>query len=1290
MFNDEVGLILIATRQETMEIPVNSYRAMFDQEAFGVAQASLAGKWQFLNDRFCEIVGHSRQQLLASSERDITHADDRAASEEAIRRLLAGEISSSSLKKRYVQRNGNVVWAKVCVSLVRDHNSLPACFIVVIEDIAGRIQADRAVEESEQRLELALGAAGLGFWERDLRTGVTVISGEFARLHGLPLNHPPLTHEEWLQLVHPDDRNRVDEQYRQSLERTHLWDTEFRLLWPDGSVHWLLAKGQIFLDDLKRPIRLAGIVMEVTERKRVEEQRSRLATIVDSCEDAVFSKDLDGTILSWNAGAEKLFGYAADEIVGKSVSLLLPPEHFHEFPNILERIRSGAHMEHYEVTRMRKDGRRVEISVTISPIRDFTGALVGNSGIARDITDRKQAEAALQESQQRYKEVFDFTSECIFLIDVTTEGRFKFAGFNPAEEKAVGFSSAEASGRFVEEVLGERVAHHVIAHYRRCLKLGTVISYEEDLALPIGHRYFHTNLIPVRNAEGRIYRIVGIARDITRHKEAEEALRISQQRLELAQEAGGIATWDWDIVANQKHCSKEYWRLYGLPERDLPPMPEEWLQLVHPEDRRRVSEERNRALHGTAHYNTEFRVVWPDGTIHWLLGKGEVFRDSNGKPIRMLGVNMDISERKYAEQALRESEERFRNMADTAPVMIWVSGPDKLCTFFNKAWLGFTGRTTEQERGRGWAEGVHADDLERCFASYCASFDAREPFQIEYRLRRRDGQYRWVLDNGVPRFESSGVFAGYIGSCIDITDVKRAEQELVLNQALRESEEKYHGIVETMTEGVWILDHDDRTTFVNQQMAAMLGYSVEQMVGRHLLDFKDEDARSIALQRLQRRRQGITEQYDSTFRTSDGRRLTVLISTRPLWNADGHYAGTLGIITDITERSLLEERLHQANKMEAIGRLAGGVAHDFNNLLTVINGYSDLVLRTLSAGDRIHSQLNEIRSAGERAQELTNQILAFSRNQIRATDTLNLRSVIEDVEEMLRRLIGEDIELVTILNPNSGNIRADRTEIIQVLLNLSVNARDAMPTGGTLTFALANVEADEKDVRTRPGARPGEYVLLTVSDTGLGMDVETQKHLFEPFFTTKQVGKGTGLGLATVYGIVSQSAGWIQIDSKPRQGTTFRIYWPRVTWIAPEEKDHAVLADQPLFGSETVLVVEDQSQVRQLTCSILRDFGYQILEASSGEEALGLAEAYAGPLHLLLTDVIMPGMNGPELAARLKTIRPTPVLFMSGYSDRTDVVYDSEVTYIQKPFTPDTLVRTVREVLGGTYHAIGR
>jgi PAS domain S-box-containing protein len=378
------------------------------------------------------------------------------------------------------------------------------------------------------RLEFALGAAGIGFWERDLRTGRTVMSREYARLHDLAPNHPPLSHEEWLKLVHPDDRDRVDEQYRRSLEETHFWDTEFRLVWADGSVHWILAKGQVFLDNLGHPARLAGISTEVTERKRVEEQRLRLASIVDSSEDAIFSKTLDGTIVSWNAGAEKLFGYTAEEIVGKSVGLLLPPELVHELSNLVGRIQAGVHLEHYEVTRMRNDGRRVDVSMTISPIRDSMGVLVGNSTIARDITERKRAETALRQSEERFRLAIKATNDAIWDIDLETG----IVSWNDTYSRLYGrpLDTSDSWQWWIDRIHPED-RERTAGELREAIRSGASSWTCEYRFLRVDGEWAHIydRAYIACDASGRAWRVIGAMQDLTDRKKAEVELRRAQE-----------------------------------------------------------------------------------------------------------------------------------------------------------------------------------------------------------------------------------------------------------------------------------------------------------------------------------------------------------------------------------------------------------------------------------------------------------------------------------------------------------------------------------------------------------------------------------------------------------------------------------------------------------------------------------------------------------------------------------------------------------------------------------------
>ncbi len=641
---------------------------------------------------------------------------------------------------------------------------------------------------------------------------------------------------------------------------------------------------------------------------------------------------------------------------------------------------------------------------------------------------------------------------------------------------------------------------------------------------------------------------------------AESELRENSQRFDLAVRGTRDGLWDaWVHPQDPFHpenpvfYSPRFKELLGYDHSDFRHAMRSWTSRLHQDDREWVLDTLSRHLANHEPCEIEYRMVTRQGEVRWFTTKGQAMWDESGHPIRMAGSLSDITTRKQAEEALRESEARFRSMADTAPVLIWMSGPDQRCTYVNKRWLDFTGRTLEQELAGGWAEDIHPDDVGKSLNTYVQAFEARRPFQMEYRLKHVEGPYRWVLDSGAPRFTPSGELAGYIGSC-----------------------------------------------------------------------------------------------------------------------------------TDITERKSLEAQLFQAQKMEAIGRLAGGVAHDFNNLLTVIKGYSDLLLNLSDQPAPLRKTIEEIKKAADRATALTNRLLAFSRKDTLNSQVVDLNTVILGTESLLRRLIGEDIELVTSLATGRCSINADPVCLEQVLINLAVNARDAMPHGGRLTIKTARAEQDRVMDQLLAKQPQRAYVMLSVGDTGVGMDAETQARIFEPFFTTKPIGKGTGLGLSMVYSIIEQNSGTILVASAPGEGSTFTMYLPLLDEPRPAVEPPST-AENLCGGTETILLVEDDAQVRALTRTVLQDKGYQVIEASNGTDALSIAETHRGPIHLLLTDAIMPQMGGQALAERLLAAHPhLRVFFFSGYTD--DVIaqhgrLDRNWTIFQKPFSNEALTNKVREVL---------
>jgi PAS domain S-box-containing protein len=515
--------------------------------------------------------------------------------------------------------------------------------------------------------------------------------------------------------------------------------------------------------------------------------------------------------------------------------------------------------------------------------------------------------------------------------------------------------------------------------------------------------------------------------------------------------------------------------------------------------------------------------------------------------------------------------------------------------------------------------------------------------------------------------------------------IERELREARARATLRATEASFATLVEHAPVGIYRSSPEGRFLAVNAALVRMLGY--ESAADVLALDMgRDVYADAAERQRLVERDSYSDRQYDNveaTWKRRDGRLLTVQLSVRAVRSGAGQVEYYETFVRDVTDQRRLQQQVLQSQKMEAVGRLAGGIAHDFNNLLTVITSYSDLLLEDLAPGDAKRDDLEQVRKAADGAAALTRQLLAFSRQQVVEPRVVSLNTVVEGLQKILRRVIGEDIELTTALAPDLGAVRADVGQLEQVLMNLAVNARDAMPTGGRLTIETANVEHDPDYARDREAAAVRRFAMLAVSDTGCGMDEATKARIFEPFFTTKEPGKGTGLGLATVYGIVKQAGGFIWVYSEPGQGTSFKIYLPEVD--ATAERVTAVAGARVPGGTETVLLVEDAAAVRAVTKQVLERQGYTVLEAADGEAALQLAQRHRGPIHLLLTDVVMPRVSGRELAEQLTRSRPDmKVLYASGHTDDSVVrhgILELGTAYVQKPFSPESLARKVREVL---------
>ncbi|HEX2045492.1 MAG TPA: PAS domain S-box protein [Gaiellaceae bacterium] len=832
-------------------------------------------------------------------------------------------------------------------------------------------------------------------------------------------------------------------------------------------------------------------------------------------------------------------------------------------------------------------------------------------------------------------------------------------------------------GSFLAVVSAED-RERVAAAVKAALERGTLYDVEFRVGTADGTvRWNASRGRVLRDAEGRPARMIGVAADITGRKENEEELRRSRELYRLVVENARDLIALVELDGRMAYASPSWEEALGFRREEL--TAERNPLEVHPDDLACVRSALASAAATGAAAVARARIRARDG--RWIAVEGSVvpIPDEEGRPVLLLTTCRDVTADEQAEEALRTAERRYRTLVEQLPLVTYMDaldgpGSNVYTSPQIEPLLGYAAEEWANNLEL-FAARLHPEDRERVLAEHARTHATGEPLRTEYRLLARDGRTVWLQDEAVVVKDALGRPLFLQGYLLDITERKRAEH------ALAERESFLKTIIDTEPECVNLVAPDGTLLEMNRAGLEMIeAESLEDVAGMDVAQLVAPEDRAAFTALTREVLAGGSGNLEFELVGLRGTRRRMETHAVPLAGANGEVRAALSVTRDVTERRRLEEQLFRSQKLEAVGRLAGGVAHDFNNLLTGILGYADLLYMGLAEDDPRRADAAEVKRAAERAATLTRQLLAFSRRQVLKPRVIDLNRVVEDMERMLRRLIGEDVELVTAVDPALGRVEADPGQIEQVIANLVVNARDAMPEGGRLVLETENVEVDGTFTAGRVEMPPGAYVVLAVTDTGVGMDAETQAHAFEPFFTTKEVGKGTGLGLATVYGIVKQSGGYIWVYSEQGEGTTFRIYLPRVEKPGDElAADGQAAAGE---GSETVLVVEDEGVVRQLIARDLAGRGYTVLTAATGLEALAVADGHAGPIEVVVTDVVMPGMGGLELMRRLAEARPdTKVVYMSGYAERAVADELAPCPLLQKPFNASALAAKIREVL---------
>ncbi len=902
-------------------------------------------------------------------------------------------------------------------------------------------------------------------------------------------------------------------------------------------------------------------------------------------------------------------------------------------------------------------------------------------GYIRDVTDRKRSEEAVQASEGKYRRLTEGLNDLVYRADPKT---LTATFVNKAIEQIYGYTVTEwlVNPHIWLESIHKDDKDRVIQHVTTARRQGQDGSVQYRIVAKDGQERWVTDSFSwERDENGEITSLNGVLSDVTDRIRTEEALRASEERFSYALDATKDGLWDCNLKTGEVYFSPQWERLLGFEPKEVPRRVEAFFALVHPDDVDRTKSVLEAHLKGlTPTKELEVRLRTKSGEYLWFNDRGKlVLRDEAGNPARIVGTITDITERKKAEAALYSSEQRLRTIFDTEPECVKLLSPEGLLLEMNPAGLRMIEADSFAQVANQCVYPLVVEQNRSAFRELTENVFRGESGMMEFQIVGLKGTHRWWETHVSPLRDTTGVITAALAITRDITARKAAEDERLRTL------ETLQLFINSVPAYVSFVDANQRYQLVNGYYEEWFERKRSEIIGRRLADLHPaatyEDMRPFVEQALA----GQAVRYERCITGLDQQKHWFDIRYIPRTAQNGKVAGFFALVFEITDRKHAEETLRQSQKLEAIGRLAGGVAHDFNNLLTTMMLHADLAGTPEYLPAETLEALAAIRGAAQRAADLTRQLLLFSRRQVIQPRYVNLNEAVTNLVKLLERTLGDDIHTQLNLSSSPLITFVDAGMLDQVIMNLAVNSRDAMPTGGQLSIETTDVTLSEADAAEIPEALAGHYVCLSVTDTGCGISPENLSRIFEPFFTTKEPGKGTGLGLATVFGIVKQHDGFIRVHSTVGKGTTFRIFLP-----AKGNPADAAIAEiirrKPAGGSETILVVEDDPSVRKVTCRLLEQQGYRILKAANGVEALRIWQERKEPIHLLFTDLTMPeGISGRELCTRMRESDPMlKVIFTSGHSAEfagRELNLQEGQNYLQKPSSSHQLLQTVRRCL---------